>query len=65
MRYKGLNKKQQTLLEKNGKGIIDLDDLPSEVFEELMRLGNHELMWQAGNRFLGDQEMQRIFTDIG
>lgn len=58
-KYKGLNKRQIDLLEREGEDCNDVDELPSEVFEELMHMNNHELLIQAANRYLGDRAMER------
>jgi hypothetical protein len=61
-KMKALTAPQKRILDREGEDCIDVDELPSEVFEELMRLNNHELMVQAANRYLSDKAMERMAT---
>lgn len=61
-KYKGLSKAQQNLLDEEGEDCFDVDELPTEVFEELKHMNNHELLIQAANRYLGDKAMVKAHS---
>ena len=55
---RALTAPQKRLLDREGEGYIDVDELPREVFQELMRLNNHEGLITAINNYLLDKEIE-------
>lgn len=62
--YKGINKQQKRLLDREGEDCMDIDELPSEILQEFEALGDHELMYQASNRYLSDKAMARAHNRV-
>lgn len=59
MSYKGLTKAQREILEEEGEDCFDVDELPVETLQQLLNMNNHELFFQAANRFLSDKMMEK------